>query len=137
MSNERRDEIEYALRVEPIRAHRPLRQAREQFANELGDRRSLKIIRVVRPLTRSLRNCCAKYINKCTNEILPRTNRKSRCTFQTTKHRNGSDERKERSIISFFGHPSPRKTNFPPSKNSKVLRYLLPLPLAQMPRSVR
>lgn len=33
MSNERRDEIEYASRVE--RAHRPLRQAREQFANEL------------------------------------------------------------------------------------------------------
>lgn len=131
MSNERRDEIEYASRVE--RAHRPLRQAREQFANELGDRRSLKIIRVVRPLTRSLRNCGIVVRNISTNVptkfflVDPRTNRKPRCTFQTTKHRNGSDERKERSIVSFFGHPSPRKTNFPPSKNSKVLRYLLPL----------
>ena len=101
MSNERRDEIEYASRVE--RAHRPLRQAREQFANELGDRRSLKIIRVVRPLTRSLRNCCAKYINKCTNEILPRgSSHESKTSMHVSNDKTSKRFRRAEGAINHF-----------------------------------
>lgn len=143
------NEIEYASRIEPIRAHHPLKTSAKAICERLGDRRSPKIIRVVRPLTRtrSLRNC--EIVVRNTSPNIPRNSpwilhdRNSiDAPFKLTLDDKISERfrRAEGAINRFvlwppdFRFPFPHwKTNFPPSKNSKVLRYLLPLPLALMP----
>lgn len=135
MSNERRDEIEYASRVE--RAHRPLRQAREQFANELGDRRSLKIIRVVRPLTRSLRNCGIVVRNISTNVPTKFFLARIENLDAPFKRQNiGTVPTSGRSDQSFrsLATPPPEKQTFLPRKIPKFFDIFSPLPL--MPQTV-
>lgn len=105
------------------------------ICERLGDRRSPKIIRVVRALTRtrSLRNCeivvrniAATIYHEILSWILH--DRNSNCTFQTLGDKISERFRRaEGAINRFVLWPPPDfrspflqwKTNFPPSKNSR------------------